>query len=120
MQNKFYLTEKLPPYIFAAMYKLKTEAAAKGLEIIDFGMGNPDCSPPKHVMEKLAELTPGGSFAKSVLEVQVEHARAEAEHARAEAEQAKILLSNITNSRLWRMTLSIRKVSDMLKRKSLK
>lgn len=57
MQNKFYLTEKLPPYIFAAMYKLKTEAAAKGLEIIDFGMGNPDCSPPKHVMEKLAELS---------------------------------------------------------------
>ena len=47
MQNQFYLTEKLPPYIFAAMYKLKTEAAAKGVEILDFGMGNPDSAPPQ-------------------------------------------------------------------------
>ncbi|NBV06392.1 MAG: aminotransferase class I/II-fold pyridoxal phosphate-dependent enzyme [Proteobacteria bacterium] len=56
MQNQFYLTQKLPPYIFAAMYKLKTEAAAKGVEIIDFGMGNPDSAPPKFVMEKLSTL----------------------------------------------------------------
>lgn len=57
MQNKFYLTEKLPPYIFAAMYKLKTEAALGGVEIIDFGMGNPDSAPPQHVMDRLSELT---------------------------------------------------------------
>lgn len=56
MQNSFYLTEKLPPYIFAAMYKLKTEAAANGIEIIDFGMGNPDSAPPQHVMNRLTEL----------------------------------------------------------------
>ncbi len=57
MQNEFYLTEKLPPYIFAAMYQLKTEAAANGIEIIDFGMGNPDSAPPQHVMDRLTELT---------------------------------------------------------------
>lgn len=57
MQNKFYLTEKLPPYIFAAIYKLKQEAASRGIEIIDFGMGNPDSAPPQHVMDKLAELS---------------------------------------------------------------
>jgi hypothetical protein len=34
MQNQFYLTQKLPPYIFAAMYKLKTEAAARGVELL--------------------------------------------------------------------------------------
>ncbi|MBP7710434.1 MAG: aminotransferase class I/II-fold pyridoxal phosphate-dependent enzyme [Rickettsiales bacterium] len=56
MQKTFYLTEKLPPYIFAAMYKLKTEAAAKGVEIIDFGMGNPDSAPPQHVMDKMSKL----------------------------------------------------------------
>lgn len=56
MQNKFYLTEKLPPYIFAAIYKLKIAAAERGLEIIDFGMGNPDLPPPQHVMDKLSEL----------------------------------------------------------------
>ena len=57
MQSNFYLTEKLPPYIFAAMYKLKTEAAANGVEIIDFGMGNPDSAPPQHVMDRLTELS---------------------------------------------------------------
>jgi len=56
MNNKFYLTEKLPPYIFAAIYKLKAEAAEKGIEVLDFGMGNPDSAPPEHVMEKLSEL----------------------------------------------------------------
>jgi alanine-synthesizing transaminase len=57
MQSKFYLTEKLPPYIFAALYKLKTDAAARGVEIIDFGMGNPDLPPPQHVMDRLSELS---------------------------------------------------------------
>lgn len=56
MQDKFYLTEKLPPYIFAAIYKLKEEAIAKGQNIIDFGMGNPDSAPPAAVAQKLSEL----------------------------------------------------------------
>ena len=51
MQDKFYLTEKLPPYIFAEIYRLKKEAIAKGLDIIDFGMGNPDSAPPQNVMD---------------------------------------------------------------------
>ncbi len=62
MQDKFYLTEKLPPYIFAAMYKLKTDAAAQGVEIIDFGMGTPDSPPPQFVMDRLAELSKDGSL----------------------------------------------------------
>lgn len=67
MQNKFYLTEKLPPYIFAAMYHLKMAAAARGVEIIDFGMGTPDSPPPQFVMDRLAELSKDGSlFAYSV------------------------------------------------------
>lgn len=67
MQNQFYLTEKLPPYIFAAMYKLKTDAAARGVEIIDFGMGTPDSPPPQFVMDRLSELSRDGSlFAYSV------------------------------------------------------
>lgn len=57
MQNEFYLTKKLPPYIFAAMYHLKTQAASRGVEIIDFGMGNPDSAPPHHVMDRLSELS---------------------------------------------------------------
>ncbi len=57
MQQEFYLTKKLPPYIFAAMYQLKNQAAASGLEIIDFGMGNPDSAPPQHVMDYLSKLS---------------------------------------------------------------
>ncbi len=57
MQQDFYLTKKLPPYIFAAMYQLKNQAATSGLEIIDFGMGNPDSAPPAHVMEYLTKLS---------------------------------------------------------------
>ena len=57
MPGKFYLTKKLPPYIFASIYKLKQEAIARGIKIIDFGMGNPDSAPPTHVIEKLTELS---------------------------------------------------------------
>ena len=55
MQSQF-LTEKLPPYIFEAIHNLKKEVAARGVDIIDFGMGNPDSAPPEFVMEKLQEL----------------------------------------------------------------
>lgn len=56
MQKEFYLTEKLPPYIFAEIFKLKEEAIKNGIDIIDFGMGNPDSAPPQHVMDKLSEI----------------------------------------------------------------
>ena len=56
MPSQFYLTNKLPPYIFAAIHQLKLDAAAAGLEVIDFGMGNPDSAPPQHVMDSLSEL----------------------------------------------------------------
>ena len=55
--SKFFLTEKLPPYIFASIYQLKQQAIEDGFNIIDFGMGNPDSAPPQHVMNELAELT---------------------------------------------------------------
>ena len=54
--SKFFLTEKLPPYIFASIYQLKQQAIESGFNIIDFGMGNPDSAPPQHVMNELAEL----------------------------------------------------------------
>ncbi len=56
MQNKFDLVETLPPYVFAAIHKLKLEAQEQGTKIIDFGMGNPDLSPPQHVMDLLSNL----------------------------------------------------------------
>jgi alanine-synthesizing transaminase len=55
MQNDF-LTEKLPPYIFAAIYQLKKQAALNNIDVIDFGMGNPDSPPPQHIIDKLSDL----------------------------------------------------------------
>jgi len=55
MQDDFYRIGRLPPYVFAEVNKLKASARAAGHDIIDFGMGNPDSQPPKHVMDKLAE-----------------------------------------------------------------
>jgi len=57
MHQDFYLTSTLPPYVFASIYHLKNQAKDNGLEIIDFGMGNPDSAPPPHVMQELAMLS---------------------------------------------------------------
>ncbi len=45
--------QKLPTYVFAQLDKLKAAARAKGVELIDLGMGNPDIPPPKEVIEAL-------------------------------------------------------------------
>src|SRR5437763_10402583 len=55
MQNEFHRISRLPPYVFEQVNKLKAEARARGDDIIDFGMGNPDMPTPPHIVEKLIE-----------------------------------------------------------------
>ena len=55
MENDFQRIERLPPYVFESVNKLKAEARAAGKDIIDFGMGNPDLPTPKHIVDKLVE-----------------------------------------------------------------
>lgn len=55
MNDEFYRIQRLPPYVFAEVNKMKAKARADGHDIIDFGMGNPDSAPPPHVVEKLRE-----------------------------------------------------------------
>lgn len=47
--------ESLPEYVFSAVDKLKSGARAKGRDIIDLGMGNPDRPAPAHIVAKLTE-----------------------------------------------------------------
>jgi len=47
--------QRLPPYVFAIVTQLKVQARARGEDIIDFGMGNPDQPTPKHIVDKLVE-----------------------------------------------------------------
>ena len=56
MKTDFFSTSKLPPYIFEAINQSKNVAKEKGLQIIDFGMGNPDMAPPEEARELLSEL----------------------------------------------------------------
>jgi alanine-synthesizing transaminase len=39
---------------------LKAKARARGEDIIDFGMGNPDQPTPKHIVDKLVEVAQRG------------------------------------------------------------
>ncbi|MCK5423806.1 MAG: LL-diaminopimelate aminotransferase [Emcibacter sp.] len=55
MEKDFYRIKRLPPYVFAEVNAMKAKERAAGADIIDFGMGNPDLTPPQHVMDKLTE-----------------------------------------------------------------
>ncbi len=55
MSEEFYRIKRLPPYVFAEVNAMKAEARARGEDIIDLGMGNPDGAPAKHVIDKLCE-----------------------------------------------------------------
>ncbi len=53
--DEFYRIKRLPPYVFAIVNDLKSKARARGEDIIDLGMGNPDQETPKHIVDKLVE-----------------------------------------------------------------
>ncbi|MGL1919839.1 MAG: LL-diaminopimelate aminotransferase [Hyphomicrobiales bacterium] len=55
MSEEFHRIKRLPPYVFAELNRLKSEARAAGRDIIDFGMGNPDQPPAQYVIDKLIE-----------------------------------------------------------------
>ncbi len=54
--EEFYRINRLPPYVFAQVNKIKAAHRASGRDIIDLGMGNPDAPTPKHIVEKLREV----------------------------------------------------------------
>jgi len=47
--------ERLPPYVFNIVNELKSQARARGEDVIDFGMGNPERPTPEHIVDKLVE-----------------------------------------------------------------
>ncbi len=54
--SEFHRIQRLPPYVFNIVNELKAAARARGEDIIDFGMGNPDQPPPPHIVDKLVEV----------------------------------------------------------------
>ena len=53
---EFRRIQRLPPYVFNIVNELKAAARARGEDIIDFGMGNPDQPTPRHIVDKLVEV----------------------------------------------------------------
>jgi len=53
--TEFQRIKRLPPYVFNIVNELKAAARARGEDIIDFGMGNPDQATPQHIIDKLVE-----------------------------------------------------------------
>ncbi|WP_308910119.1 LL-diaminopimelate aminotransferase [Pseudokordiimonas caeni] len=69
--NDFYRIRRLPPYLFAEVNQMKAAARARGEDIIDLGMGNPDLPTPQHIVDKLKETvdnptTHGYSISKGI------------------------------------------------------
>lgn len=57
LEDDLSLIKRLPSYVFNMVNEYKTMARARGEDIIDLGMGNPDQPTPKHIVEKLKEAS---------------------------------------------------------------
>ena len=55
MTHDFHKIRRLPPYVFEEVNRVKARLRGQGVDIIDFGMGNPDMPTPKHIVDKLIE-----------------------------------------------------------------
>jgi len=53
--EKFARLDRLPPYVFTTVNKIKMDARHAGEDIVDLGMGNPDLATPQHIVDKLIE-----------------------------------------------------------------
>lgn len=50
---RFHRTDDLPAYVFATVLNEKAKAIAKGADVIDLGMGNPDGATPSPIVDRL-------------------------------------------------------------------
>ncbi|MBN7758739.1 LL-diaminopimelate aminotransferase [Nitratireductor aquimarinus] len=56
MMEEFHKIRRLPPYVFEQVNRLKASARARGADIIDLGMGNPDLPTPQAIVDKLCDV----------------------------------------------------------------
>ncbi len=59
--EQFPRISRLPHYVFNIVGELKAAARARGEDIIDFGMGNPDQPTPQPIVDKLCEAAQRGN-----------------------------------------------------------
>lgn len=54
--------DKLPPYLFSAIDKAKSAALAKGVDVVDLGIGDPDRPTPASLVEVMAAAVADPAF----------------------------------------------------------
>ena len=57
MNQQFPRMHRLPPYVFAVVGDLKMKLRHQNVDIVDFGMGNPDLPTPQHIVDKVTEAS---------------------------------------------------------------
>ena len=60
MNTDFQRISRLPPYVFNVIGEMRQAARARGEDIIDLSMGNPDQPTPDHIVKKLTETAERG------------------------------------------------------------
>ncbi|TAL29112.1 MAG: LL-diaminopimelate aminotransferase [Nitrospirae bacterium] len=54
--------KNLPPYLFAAIDKMKQDALAKGVDLIDLSIGDPDIPTPKHIVDAMKKAVENPAY----------------------------------------------------------
>ena len=68
MTPEFHRIRRLPPYVLEEVNRIKARLRSEGVDIIDFGMGNPDMPTPNHIVENMLETArdpTGGRYSAS-------------------------------------------------------
>lgn len=53
--------KELPPYLFIEIDKAKRAAVAQGRDVINLGIGDPDCPTPQHIIDAMKEAIQDGA-----------------------------------------------------------
>jgi len=54
--------KRLPPYLFVELDRKKAEAVAKGVDVIDLGIGDPDIPTPDFIVERMKEAVANPAY----------------------------------------------------------
>jgi alanine-synthesizing transaminase len=55
MMDQFPRMRRLPPYVFSVVGDLKARLRRQNIDVVDFGMGNPDLPTPRFIVDKVIE-----------------------------------------------------------------
>ena len=58
--------QRLPPYLFVRLEEMTAKKRAEGIDIIDFGIGDPDLPTPDEIVEEIG-YRHQGTAAKSII-----------------------------------------------------